>query len=244
MASEKLTALKVAKARTPGMVGDGKGLWLRVASGASKSWVFRYMLAGRAREMGMGSLDDVSLAKARELAREARRAVSQGIDPIGRRRAQRAERQLESARAMTFEECAAAYIAANQAGWKNEKHRKQWPQTLQAFLYPVFGNLPVQAVDVALVMKALEPIWTEKPETASRVRQRSRRCSIGPPRANSARGKTRHVGRAISTNYCRRRTSFVASSTSPHCLTMKSVTLCRSSGTGPVLMRERSNLRS
>jgi integrase len=172
MASEKLTAVKVAKARIPGMLGDGKGLWLRIAPGGSKSWVFRFMLAGRSREMGLGSVDDVTLAEARELARECRKLCTQGIDPIETRRARRAALRLESARAMTFEECATAYIAAHEVGWKNEKHAKQWPQTLKASVYPVFGSLPVQAVDVGLVMKAVEPIWIEKPETAARIRGR------------------------------------------------------------------------
>jgi integrase len=172
MASEKLTAVKVAKARIPGMLGDGKGLWLRIAPGGSKSWVFRFMLAGRSREMGLGSVDDVTLAEARELARECRKLCTQGIDPIETRRARRAALRLESARAMTFEECATAYIAAHEVGWKNTKHAKQWRQTLKASVYPVFGSLPAQAVDVGLVMKAVEPIWIEKPETAARIRSR------------------------------------------------------------------------
>jgi integrase len=173
MASEKLTAGKVTRARTPRtMLGDGKGLWLRVARGGSKSWIFRYMIAGRSREMGLGSVDDVDLEEARELARDARRLVREGADPIENRRARHAALRLESAKSMTFEECAKAYIAAHQAAWTNEKHAKQWPQTLRAYVYPVFGALPVQAVDVALVTKAVEPIWTQKPETAGRVRGR------------------------------------------------------------------------
>jgi integrase len=172
MASEKLTAVKVAKTRIPGMLGDGKGLWLRVAPGGSKSWVFRFMLAGRSREMGLGSVDDVTLGEARELARECRKLCAQGSDPIEIRRAHRAALRLESAKSMTFEECAKAYIAAHQAGWKSDKHARQWPQTLKTFVYPVLGSLPVQAVDVGLVMKAVEPIWTQKTETAGRVRGR------------------------------------------------------------------------
>ena len=172
MASEKLTVLKVARARTSGMIGDGKGLWLRVAPGGSKSWIFRFMIAGRGREMGLGSVDDITLAEARELARECRKLCRQGTDPIEARRAQRAAARLETAQTMTFEECASAYVAAHQTGWKNEKHAKQWPQTLKAFVFPVLGSLPVQAVDVALVMRAVEPIWTQKPETAGRVRGR------------------------------------------------------------------------
>jgi len=172
VASEKLTVLKVLRARTPGLLNDGKGLALRVARGGTKSWVFRFMLAGRAREMGLGSVADVTLAEARDLARDARRLSKQGVDPIEARRAQRAAQQVARAKAITFEECATAYIAAHRAGWKNKKHAGQWQQTLEDYVYPIFGSLPVLAIDTALVMKAIEPIWTKKPETASRVRGR------------------------------------------------------------------------
>jgi integrase len=130
------------------------------------------MISGRAREMGLGSLDDVSLAEARDLARGARRLCKQGLDPIEVRRTDRAARRVQHAKAMTFQECATAYIAAHRAGWKNKKHVKQWSQTLQDYVYPAVGSLPVQAIDVALVMKAVETIWTEKPVTAGRVRSR------------------------------------------------------------------------
>jgi integrase len=172
MASEKLTAMKVSRARDPGLLNDGRGLYLRIAAGRTKSWVYRFMISGRAREMGLGSLDDVSLAEARDLARDARRLCKQGLDPIEARRNDRAARRVRHAKAMTFQECATAYIAAHQAGWKNKKHVKQWSQTLQDYVYPAFGFLPVQAIDVALVMKAVETIWTEKPVTAGRVRGR------------------------------------------------------------------------
>ena len=130
------------------------------------------MLSGRAREMGLGSFSDVTLAEARDLARDARRLCRQGLDPIEARRAHRAARRAQHAKAMTFQECATAYIAAHRSGWKNKKHAKQWPQTLEDYVYPAFGSLPVQAIEVALVMKAVEPIWTVKPETAGRVRGR------------------------------------------------------------------------
>jgi integrase len=172
MASEKLTALKVARARTPGMFGDGRGLWLRVIASGARSWIYRFMLAGRAREMGLGSVADVTLAEAREAAREARSLVRQGVDPIAKRQAARSQLRLDAAKAMTFQECAERYIASHEAGWRNSKHAAQWPSTLQAYAYPVFGSLPVQSIDVGLVMKALEPIWQVKPETASRVRGR------------------------------------------------------------------------
>jgi integrase len=172
VASEKLTVLKVLRARAPGLLNDGKGLSLRIAEGGTKSWVFRFMLAGRAREMGLGSVADVTLAEARDLARDARRLCRQGVDPIEARRAQRAAQRVERAKIMTLKECATAYIAAHRAGWKNKKHASQWQQTLEGYVYPILGSLPVLAIDTALVMKAIEPIWTKKPETASRVRGR------------------------------------------------------------------------
>jgi integrase len=95
-----------------------------------------------------------------------------GIDPIEARRAQREQKSLDAAKSMTFDACAAAYIDAHKAGWRNEKHFDQWSNTLNTYAGPVFGSLPVQAVDVGLVMKALEPIWQTKSETASRVRGR------------------------------------------------------------------------
>jgi integrase len=130
------------------------------------------MLAGRAREMGLGPLHTVSLSEARSKARECRKIRLEGADPIEARNAKRAEARLAAATAMTFQACAEAYIAAHRAGWKNPKHAAQWPSTLATYVHPVFGALPVQAVDVGLVMKVLEPIWKEKPETASRVRGR------------------------------------------------------------------------
>ncbi len=122
--------------------------------------------------MGLGPLHTVKLAEARESAREARKLVLEGIDPIEARNAKRAEARLAAATAMTFEQCAEAYIAAHKAGWKNSKHAAQWPSTLKTYAYPVFGSLPVQAIDTGLIMKAIEPIWQAKPETASRVRGR------------------------------------------------------------------------
>jgi integrase len=124
--------------------------------------------------MGLGTAgyDDVTLAEARELATDARRRVREGGDPIADRKAARDQKRLEAAKAITFRQCAEAYIKAHQAGWKNPKHAAQWPATLATYAYPVFGELPVQALDVGLVMKVLEPIWTTKLETASRVRGR------------------------------------------------------------------------
>jgi integrase len=174
--SGKLTAIKVAalvRAKKPGFYGDGGNLYLQVSRYGSASWVFRYRVGPRRlRDHGLGSLDTWSLAEARERARECRQLRGQGRDPIEERRADREAARLEEARAMTFRQCAEAYIAAHKTGWKNPKHAAQWPATLQTYVYPIFGALPVQSIDVGLVMKAIEPIWTTKPETASRVRGR------------------------------------------------------------------------
>ena len=171
-AMEKLTALKVERAKQPGMYGDGGGLYLRVTEDGAKNWVFRFMLNGRPRWMGMGPLHTVSLAEARKRAGEHRLRRHDGIDPIEARRAERRKAQLEAAKAIMFKQCAESYIKSHRAGWRNGKHAAQWEATLATYAEPVIGNLSVQAIDTALVYKVLEPIWTKKPETASRVRGR------------------------------------------------------------------------
>jgi integrase len=154
------------------MIADGHGLYLRIGPTGAKRWVFRYRRDGRLHDMGLGPLHTVSLAEARSKALDMRRQRLDGIDPLTARREANVTRVSNLAKSMTFKACAEAYIKAHATGWKNAVHAKQWPSTLEAYVYPVFGVLPVQAVDVALVMKALEPIWTTKPETASRVRGR------------------------------------------------------------------------
>jgi integrase len=172
----KLSAVSLTKL-PPGMHGDGGGLWLQVTPGG-RSWIFRYTFNGHAREMGLGSFNTFSLADAREEARKCRKLLAgslpdvQPVDPIEHRRKMLAEARVEAAKALTFKTCAERCIAAHKAGWRNEKHAAQWPATLEAYVYPLFGALPVQAADVGLVMKAIEPIWLTKPETASRVRGR------------------------------------------------------------------------
>jgi integrase len=168
----RLTALKVDKTRDPGMYADGGGLYLRVTTEGARNWVLRYMLDRRPRWMGLGPLALYSLADARAKALDARRKRHEGIDPIEARRAERARQRLDEAKAITFKQCAEAYISAHRAGWRNGKHAAQWGATLSTYAYPIIGGLPVQAVDTGLVAKVLEPIWTAKPETASRVRGR------------------------------------------------------------------------
>jgi integrase len=167
----KLTALAVAKAK-PGYLSDGGGLYLRIGEGAAKSWVFRYRVDGKLHEMGLGPQHSVSLAEAREKALAQRKLRLAGSDPIAARKAARMITKLADASTMTFRQCAEAYIASHKAGWRNTKHAAQWPSTLATYVNPIFGDLPVQAIDVGLVMKTLRPIWETKTETASRVRGR------------------------------------------------------------------------
>ncbi|HEY5107325.1 MAG TPA: tyrosine-type recombinase/integrase [Caulobacteraceae bacterium] len=183
-AIERLNSLSVTRAKAPGLYPDGRGLYLRVGKSAGdserveapagpKSWVFRFMLNGRARYMGLGSLETVTLAEARDRRDGARKGLkNEGIDPIEAKREVKARARLEKAKAVTFKEAASRYIKAHGPGWKNPKHAAQWTSTLEAYVFPVIGDQPVQAVDTALVTQILEPIWTEKNETASRVRGR------------------------------------------------------------------------
>jgi integrase len=171
----RLTALKVGQIREPGLHHDGAGLYLQVKTGnegATKSWLYRFVLNGKERRMGLGSLRDVSLADAREKAASAHRQVKDGLDPIEQRLALRAAAVLAKAKAMTFDQCRDAYIASHRSAWRNTKHAWQWKASLATYITPIFGKVSVQDVDVALVMKALEPIWTMIPETATRLRGR------------------------------------------------------------------------
>jgi len=168
----KRTALKVARDLSPGMYADGAGLYLQVTRAGAKSWIYRFSLAGKAREMGLGSLSAVSLSEARIKAGECRRLREEGVDPIEARKARRLQAALDAAKTLTFKEAAASYIASHRMGWRNAKHATQWENTLATYAEPVIGALSIQAIDTALVLKVLERIWKAKPETATRVRGR------------------------------------------------------------------------
>lgn len=169
---EKLTPLGVSKKQTPGHYGDGGGLWLQISKFKSKSWVFRYTLHGTRREMGLGATHTVSLAEARQKAKECRLTLLDGKDPIEVRETTTLAEALRRAKMMTFDQCAAAYIEAHRSSWKNAKHISQWESTIQAYASPVIGKLPVTSVDTDLVVKILNPIWQTKTETATRLRGR------------------------------------------------------------------------
>jgi hypothetical protein len=140
------------------MYPDGAGLYLQVGSKGARSWIYRYARDGRPRYMGLGSLSAVTLAEARQRAADARRLLSAGEDPIAARDAQRAAQRAATATAMTFRQCAEAYVAAHRPSWRSAKHVSQWANTLEAYVNPILGDLPVRQVDTGLVMKSLEPI--------------------------------------------------------------------------------------
>ncbi|MDT3669515.1 MAG: integrase arm-type DNA-binding domain-containing protein [Aromatoleum sp.] len=169
---EKLKALTVSKAKKPGYLSDGGGLYLQISPSGSKSWIFKYTRHGRAREMGLGPLHTVTLAEARELAVRQRKVLLRGDDPIDIRDAERRGRELEAAKHLTFDECAKQYIEGQASGWKNPKHRDQWENTLATYASPHIGTVSVADVDTGLVLKCLEPIWSSKTETATRLRGR------------------------------------------------------------------------
>jgi integrase len=180
----KLTAVSVRSAKHPSnsqrpvRFGDGDGLYLQVAPGNTKSWLFRYTLRGNAREMGLGPVgeapDAVPLAKPRTLAGEARAVLRLGNDPLAERQTVRAARRQAEADAeqRTFRAAATALVESKRAGWRNAKHGAQWMATLEAYAYPVIGDMAVSAVGTDEVLRVLRPMWERVPETASRVRQR------------------------------------------------------------------------
>jgi integrase len=163
-----LTALKVTRITEPGMYSDGAGLYLQV-QGKSRSWIFRYKVDGRGRYMGLGSARDITLRRARELAAEQRRLRAEGRDPLAERQAQRPAPARE---VPTFKQVAETYIKTHELSWKSNLHRRQWRVSLAADVFPVLGNMPIDQVDTAAVLRALQPIWHAKPETANRIRGR------------------------------------------------------------------------
>lgn len=168
----RLSAQAVNRNVKPGLYSDGGGLYLQITKAGVKSWLFRYMRNGKARGMGLGPLHTISLAEARLKALDCRKLLLDGSDPLNEKEAKRASQKATEAKKVSFMECATAYIEAHRAGWKNAKHSAQWESTLKTYAEPIFGSLPVAAIDTPLVMKVLEPIWTTKTETATRVRGR------------------------------------------------------------------------
>ena len=171
--AKELQALTVSKILAPGLhfVGGVQGLALQV-TGGSRAWVLRATIGGKRRDMGLGPYPEVTLARARDKARDARELIRQGVDPIHCQQAAQSAMRAAVAEALTFKECAEKYIAAHRTGWKNAKHAQQWGNTLEQHAYPALGAVLVRDVKLPQVLAVLEPIWTTTNETAVRLRGR------------------------------------------------------------------------
>jgi len=167
---------KLVRSIQDGMHNDGDGLYLRIRKSGSASWIYRYRFSGKLRDMGLGSYPEVTLAEARDAAADARKLARTGSDPLEERKRlldqAEAEQRRQAALAVTFESVADDYIQAHKAGWKNVKHASQWVNTLQTYAHPKIGHLSPSEITTEHIVEILKPIWTEIPETASRVRNR------------------------------------------------------------------------
>jgi integrase len=174
---KRLTAVAVAALKTPGRHADGGNLYLTISKttdGLSKRWTFLFMLDGKQREAGFGPVSTVTLAEAREKAREWRNRLLDGVDPLAAKQASRAAARsaiAAAAKRRTFGECAVDFIKSKSGEWRSGKHKAQWTSTLTQHCAPIW-HLPVDAIDTAAVLSVLKPVWQEIPETASRVRGR------------------------------------------------------------------------
>ena len=173
----RLSAMLVSKLKEPGYYADGGNLYLQISASGSKSWIFRYRFDGRQKEMGLGSQNAKTLAQAREAAAACRTGLAEKVrvDPLAaRQEARRADAALRTRqRAIpTFDEAARLYIAAHRHEWKNAKHAGQWQATLDTYASPHFGSMKVSEIGKDEILSALNPIWSIKLETASRLRGR------------------------------------------------------------------------
>ena len=172
--AQELTAIEVIRLNTPGhhAVGGVAGLYLYVSNTSARSWVLRVMVGLKRRHIGIGGYPTVTLAKAKETARQLRSDVSNGDDPIQKRKEEASKLRAQQASAITFEKAAEGYLGTHGDSWKNAKHRAQWANTLSTYVYPSIGKLFVSDIEVDHVLTVLTPIWKTKNETASRVRGR------------------------------------------------------------------------
>lgn len=153
----------------PGSYFDANGLKLQVTKTGSRSWIYRFQLNKKSREMGLGAYPEVTLLEARELRDAARKLVKVGTDPIYERKGR--QRQQRATEEWTFDRCAVAYLKAKGGKW-SAVHHHQWTRSVETYVSPILGAVPVSVIDTQMVMSVLNPIWDEKTETAARVRGR------------------------------------------------------------------------
>jgi integrase len=176
LTARQIETAKLKEGQDRCLLADGGNLLLQVTrksgGGFNKSWIFRFEIAGTRRDMGLGSLDTFSLSEARDKARALRQQIHGGIDPLAQQRTEHLAHRAVEAKQITFKECAVKYISAHEGSWRNAEHRRQWPSTLNQYVYPTLGDLSVAEIDTPHIIKTLEPIWKDKTETAKRVRGR------------------------------------------------------------------------
>jgi integrase len=166
--NDKLLQKLIREAKAPSMLRVDAGLYIQIGANRTTAWIYRYQIAGKRREMGLGTYPELSLAEAGEKAGDARKLIARGEDPLAARQAANAQPEA----VWSFKVAAEAYIEAHRAGWRNAKHAWQWSRTLEMFAYPKIGEKPVADVSTADVLAVLTPVWTTKPETATRIRSR------------------------------------------------------------------------
>lgn len=177
--AKELSALEVKRLQHPGKrgnatfaVGGVSGLLLQITPNGGRTWILRTSIGNRRREVGLGGFPDVTLAQARDRARDIKDQIRHGVDPVEERKAARAQLAAASRRGLTFSDAADKYLAAKLDGFKNHKHRQQWQNTLTTYAMPELGKMLVDEIAVQDVLRVLEPIWHTKTETAKRLRGR------------------------------------------------------------------------
>jgi len=169
----KRTQADVTALNTPGLYRFAPGLNLQVKGEDAKSWLYRYTISGKTRYMGLGSARHVTLAQARKRVDELRvTKVAKGIDPLAEEAAAAEQAKAAKAKAIPFRERAEQYLRAHEDAWRNAKHRGQWRSTLETYAYPTIGDVPAHEVTAAHIVEILRPIWSEKHDTARKVRGR------------------------------------------------------------------------
>jgi integrase len=171
--TKELSALEVKRLTRPGRhaVGFISGLLLVVKESGNKSWILRTMVGSKRRNIGLGGYPEVSLAEARDKAKEIKKQIQEGIDPIEEKKAKKRALSALSNR-LTFAQAAISCHKQKSSEFKNDKHAKQWISTIERYANPIIGDLPVDEIDLHHILSVLEPIWHSKTETASRLRQR------------------------------------------------------------------------
>jgi len=172
--AKELKPLAVSRLSDPGMhaVGGVAGLQLQIGGPSQKSWILRTTVAGKRRDLGLGSYPEIGVARARERALEAKDQARKGQDPILVKKAAKAAAKAARDTAMPFSTAADKYIASHEKAWRNAKHVDQWRNTITTYANPIIGSVLVRDITTAHVVRVLEPIWTDKHETASRLRGR------------------------------------------------------------------------